>query len=210
MSQVQSDDQISQSIKNRFTALRQQPVSSMGEKEDIEFQFFKMLILAELLNLPSFLSEKLLLKDSEEMWTRAHFEFKKLQFNQYQEWIIYDFNKALQIEEQKFEQLPMINLDIPDIESPQPFYITNHVSNDEEDNDPLISQYMSGFESHRKKDPGNKSISSSNLQESNAFHIKRASKKNTFGRPSSSSIDKDTDRTPSFSPIPPLNSNQLK
>ena len=49
--------------------------SLVGEPDGIEYQFFKMLILAELLNMPTFLSEKLLLREAEEMWTRANKEF---------------------------------------------------------------------------------------------------------------------------------------
>ena len=58
-------------------------MTALGDFDDIEYQFFKMLILAELLNMPTFLSEKLLLKESEEMWIRANTEFKQLRFNQY-------------------------------------------------------------------------------------------------------------------------------
>lgn len=69
-----------------------------------------MLVLAELLNMPPFLSEKLLEYDSNEMFYRARSEYEDLKFNQFQEWIAHDLYKALQIEERKLTVGPCLDL----------------------------------------------------------------------------------------------------
>ena len=60
-----------------------------------DFLFFKMLFLAELLNLSPFLTEKLIHKDADEMFKRARKDHVGLHFHQYQEWIIHDLMKTL-------------------------------------------------------------------------------------------------------------------
>ena len=45
------------------------------------------------------MSEKLLEKRAEDMYARAFVDFPDLRFNQFQEWIVYDLYKSLQIEE---------------------------------------------------------------------------------------------------------------
>ena len=54
-----------------------------------------MLVLAEIINMPPILSEKIVELDPHEMFMRSKIEHSKLEFNQYQEWISHDLHRQL-------------------------------------------------------------------------------------------------------------------
>lgn len=81
-----------QSSRSRLAQLKKQPSL---QDEDTNFNFFKMLVQAELINMPTMLSEKIVDPDIDEMFRRSMVEHESIQFHQYQEWIFHDLHRQL-------------------------------------------------------------------------------------------------------------------
>lgn len=98
VSQFETDNEISQRVDSKFNA---QFVSNDGEatlkKNNIEFQYFKMVYYAELKNMPCFMTEKLLDIDPYDLYKKANKENEgeNLPFNKYQQWIVDEIYRLL-------------------------------------------------------------------------------------------------------------------
>jgi hypothetical protein len=56
-------------------------------------QFFKLLVLSEMMNMPQFMIDSLIQKDIHEMYKRVKVD--KIMFNNFHEWISHDIKRSM-------------------------------------------------------------------------------------------------------------------
>ena len=88
-------------MSETYTLQTGRSVLTFSNFDQVEFLFFKMLVLSELMNMPPNYSQSLMHKDPIEMYRRAKAQDDSMLFHQFQDWIKKDLRTSLEQVEQE-------------------------------------------------------------------------------------------------------------